>query len=155
MVNSELKALIADKLTEIGYELVDVEYKNMYGDSLKHLVVYCDTVPPGSFALADCEAVNAVLDPLLDEIDFTNGAAYALDVSSPGLDRPFKTQRDYERNFGKEVEVKLYAPEGGKKLYEGVLVSKDDDKLILTIDGRETELKCSAIAVVRPLVKFD
>lgn len=155
MISGDLKNLIAEKLTEIGYELVDVEYKNMYGDALKHLVIYCDTVPPGSFGLADCEAVNAVIDPLLDTVDFTHGAAYALDVSSPGLDRPFKTQRDYERNYGKEVEIKLYAPIDGRKTYEGVLISKDDDKLTFTTNGRETEIKCSAIAVVRPLVKFE
>ena len=79
-----------------------------------------------------------------------------LNISSPGLDRPFKKQRDFERNYGKEVEVKLYAPLRGKKLYEGILKEKAENFLIIeTADKEDLKLEMTRVALVRPLVRFE
>ena len=75
--------------------------------------------------LNTCEAFHRAIDPALDELDPTFGAPYTLNVSSPGLDRPLKTQRDFDKCMGSEVEVKLYAPMKGRKLFEAVLVGYD------------------------------
>ena len=91
----------------------------------------------------------------MDELDPTSGAPYSFNVSSPGLDRPFKTQRDFERNYGTEVEVKLYAPMMGKKLYEGILKEKRDNVFTIVDKGKEITIECSKAAYVRPLVKFE
>ena len=136
----------------LGYEIVDVEYVTKNNEST--LTIYVDKVPEG-ISLDDCEKVSIAIDPLLDELNPTNDKPYTLNVSSPGLDRPFKKQRDYERNYNKEVEVKLYAPMLGKKLYEGVLISHDANVTILSVDGKEVKIENSKIAVVRPLVKFE
>ena len=97
--------IIQDVVTALGYELVDVEYKTLYGD--KHLIVYIASEK--GVSLDDCETVSNALDAPLDALDPTSSMPYCLDVSSPGLDRPFKSQRDYERNYGSKVEVKLFA----------------------------------------------
>ena len=118
-----------------------------------NLTVYIDI--PRGVNLDDCETVNNAVNPILDELDPTNGAPYILNVSSPGLDRPFKKQRDFERNYGKEVEVKLYAPLKGKKLYEGVLQTRDNNTVTILCGGEELKIENSRIAFVRPLVKFE
>jgi len=107
-------------------------------------------------SLDDCETVSNALDAPLDALDPTGNAPYCLDVSSPGLDRPFKTQRDYERNYGEKIEVKLFAPmEGTKtKLYVGTLISHTDDILTIETDGKEVGIKTSLVAMARPYVEF-
>ena len=142
---------ITPKIEELGFEVVDIEYEKKYGQM--NLTVYIDI--PRGVNLDDCETVNNAVNPILDELDPTNGAPYILNVSSPGLDRPFKKQRDFERNYGKEVEVKLYAPLKGKKLYEGVLQTRDNNTVTILCGGEELKIENSRIAFVRPLVKFE
>ena len=146
------KPVIEDVLEKLGYELVDVEYKTLYGD--KHLIVYIAS--SSGVSLDDCEAVSNALDAPLETLDPTQGAPYCLDVSSPGLDRPFKTQRDFERNYGTDVEVKLFAPMPGskEKLIVGELVSRDEQTVTVLKDGEEVSIQNSLVALVRPHVDF-
>ena len=78
-----------------------------------------------------------------------------MNISSPGLDRPFKKQRDFERNYGREVKVKLYAPLMGKKNYEGVLKEKTDSTVTIETENGEIKLEMTRVALVRPLVRFE
>jgi ribosome maturation factor RimP len=139
-------------VVELGYEIVDVEFVKKGSDAT--LTVYIDNVPTG-VSLDDCEKVSIAIDPLLDELNPTNDEPYTLNVSSPGLDRPFKKQRDYERNYGKEVEIKLYAPMLGKKIYEGKLVSHNENTTDIECDGKQIKIETNKIAITRPLVKFE
>lgn len=146
--------VVEEVLEKLGYELVDIEYKTMYGD--KHLTVYIASKSGANISLDDCETVSNALDGPLDELDPTGNAPYCLDVSSPGLDRPFKTQRDYERNYGQMVEVKLFAPLAGekKKLYVGTLKSRTDEELTVETDEGELNIDNRKIALVRPYIEF-
>ncbi|MDE7463516.1 MAG: ribosome maturation factor RimP [Clostridiales bacterium] len=146
------KPTIEAIVTELGYELVDIEYKTLYGD--KHLVVYI--AKDGGVSLDDCEIVSNAIDGPLDALDPTGDSPYCLDVSSPGLDRPFKSQRDFERNYGEKVEVKLYAPLAGQKtkLITGVLVSRTEGAVTVEADGKALEIENTKIALVRPYVEF-
>lgn len=155
VVIEKAKPVIQEVLTALGYELVDIEYKPLYGDM--HLIVYAASEK--GISLDDCEAISNALDGPLDELDPTAGAPYCLDVSSPGLDRPFKTQRDFERNYGQKVEVKLYAPiEGDKKkikLYVGILISHDDAQTVIECEENgELTIDNTKIALVRPYIEF-
>lgn len=142
---------IAEKVAEMGYEIVDVEFvKKSDG---KHLTVYIDI--PRGVTLDDCEAVHHAIDPIIDELNPTGEEAYTLNISSPGLDRPFKKQRDYERNYGKEVEVKLYAPLKGKKYFEGTLIEKKDNAVVIETNEGQMQIEMTRISLVRPLVKFE
>lgn len=102
---------------EVGVEIVDAEWNA----GARSLTLYIDM--PGGLDLATCEKFHRAVDGPLDDLDPTFGAAYTLNCSSPGLDRPFKTESDFLRHLGEKVEVHLYAPFDGKKYYEGVLVS--------------------------------
>lgn len=138
-------------IVSMGYEIVEVEYLKKNNEM--NLTVYID-IPTG-VSLDDCEKVHYAIEPILDELNPTEDKPYILNISSPGLDRPFKTQRDYERNYGKEVEVKLYAPLKGKKTYEGVLVSYDGKTLTLNVADTSVTIEVTRIALTRPLVKFE
>ena len=146
----ELKSLLNGIALEMGIELVDVEFKMAKTPSL---TVYIDT--EDGVDLDTCEKYHRAIDGPLDEFDFTLGAAYVLNVSSPGLDRPLKTSRDFERAMGQDVEVKLYAPEKGKKLFEGTLVDYDGNNITVLIDGQEKKFSLTTVAKVSFAIKFD
>ena len=144
-------SLVAGKLAaELGVELVDVEFKI---SSKPHLTVYIDT--EDGVDLVTCEKYHRAIDPLLDELDPTYGLPYTLSVSSPGLDRPLKTQRDFERALGLDVEVKLYAPLKGKKFLEGVLSAYDGNTVTLEAEGEELKLELTKIAKINKAIKFE
>ena len=92
---------------------------------------------------------------MLDDFDFTLGAAYTLNVSSPGLDRPLKTVRDFDKALGQDVEIKLFAPEKGKKFFEGVLTDYDDNTFTVQIGDETKKFDKNKVAKVNIAVKFD
>ena len=149
-------AKIFDKINPVisglGYEIVDIERSMQYNQ--KHLTVFIDKVPEG-ISLDDCEKVHYAIEAILDEDDPFGGQGYVLEISSPGLDRPFASQRDYERNYGKDIEIKLFAPLKGKKVFEGKLIEKSDNFVIIEIKNEQTKIEMSRISLVRPLIKFE
>lgn len=126
--------LLAPILTENGFELVDVEYvkegRNYY------LRAYIDK--PGGITIDDCELVSRALEAKLDAEDLIPGA-YILEVSSPGLGRALKKDRDFARSLGEEVEVHLYAPEAQSrgKDFVGVLTGYDADSVTIENESEE------------------
>ena len=101
----------------MGVEIVDVEWN----DKAAALTVYIET--EAGVDLDTCEKFhNAIMEPI-DSLDPTYDKPYTLNVSSPGLDRPFKTKRDFERNLLKEVEIKLFAPLKGKSISKACLLA--------------------------------
>lgn len=146
---SELRAFLEGYASPMGIEIVDVEFS----EKDRSLTIFIET--PEGVDLDTCEAFhNAIMDPI-DEFDPTYDAPYTLNVSSPGLDRPFKTARDYERNLGKEVEVKLYAPLKGNKLLEGILDSFDETTVTIVSGGEQLRLPLNRIAKIHKAIKFD
>ena len=147
----KVKMHTAPVIEDLGYEVVDIEYEKKYGDM--HLTFFVASVT--GVTLEDCEKVHLAIDPILDELNPSADAPYVLNVSSPGLDRPFKSMRDYERNCGKKVEVKLYAPYRGKKIYEGILLEKKEHVILVEIDGERMQFEDTKVVFVRPYVSFE
>jgi ribosome maturation factor RimP len=141
--------LLEPILTENDYELVDVEYVKEAGN--QYLRVYVDK--EGGFTVDDCEIVSRALEVKLDELDPIQDA-YILEVSSPGLDRPLKNEKDFKKSVGKEVEVKLYQGIDGQKEFIGVLKAYDDNTVTLTIDTQEMTFERKSIAIIRLAVIF-
>ena len=151
-VKDEVYALLAQPIADLGYELIEVTYQKLYGNMT--LTLYIDTDREGGIGLDDCERVSRMADPLLDEADPTKGAAYHLNVSSPGLDRPIKTERDFRKKQGTLVEASFYAPIRGVKRMEGTLTAWDKDTVTLTVDGEEIKLNKKDVAVLKPVIVF-
>lgn len=147
----KVRDAILPVLEKENVELVAVEFEKKYGQDNLTVFIYKN----GGVSLDDCERIHLAVDHVIDAADPTNGQPYVLNISSPGLDRPFKTQRDFERNYGEEVEVKLFAPMKGKKIYEGTLICHDENTTtVSTLKEGEIKIENSKIALVRPLIKF-
>lgn len=145
----EIRPMLEEIASAMGIEIVDIECN----EKAASLTVFIET--EGGVDLDTCERFhNAIFDPI-DELDPSYGQPYTLNVSSPGLDRPFKTERDFERSLLKEVEIKLYAPLKGKKFLEGVL--KEFDENSVTIEaGKETlKIARNKIAKINKAIKFE
>jgi ribosome maturation factor RimP len=113
---------------------------------------------PGGVTVRDCERAHVALGPALDVADpFPH--AYTLEVSSPGLDRPFKRLQDYQRAIGKQVNVKLKQPLDGRWRVSGELMGVDEHTAVLAIsEGKSApetiRLDLQAITEARLVVKI-
>lgn len=126
--------LVTPIIEENNFELVDVEYVKEGQDY--YLRVYADK--EGGINIDDCVLISRALEAKLDEADKIQDA-YILEVSSPGLTRPLKKDKDFKRSIGKLVEIKLYKAVNGSKELEGVL--KDYSETQITICEEEDEAK--------------
>ena len=135
---------------EMQIEIVEVEFKQGHSPAL---TVYIDT--ESGVDLDTCEKFHRAIDPVLDEVDPTFGAPYTLNVSSPGLDRPLKTARDFEKCMGEKVEIKLYAPMKGRKLFEAKLVGYDENCVEVEEKGEVMKLEKTKIAKICRAIDFD
>lgn len=146
----KVEAWILPLMEKYQFELVDVEYVREVG--LWYLRVYIDK--EGGITVDDCEVISRQLGEWLDKEDFIEDS-YILEVSSPGLGRPLKKEKDFVRSIGKEVEVKLYKPFNKQKEYTGVLKSFDADTVTLTIEeGNDQIFEKRDIALIRLAFDF-
>ena len=143
-IEKRTEELVQDIIDSGGYELWDVEYVKERSDY--YLRVYADK--EGGIMIDDCVTISRALEAKLDAEDFIE-EAYILEVSSPGLTRKLKKDKDYDRSIGKLVFVKLYKAEQGAKEFVGRLKEVDDKLLKLDIDGDEVVLDRNNISSAR------
>jgi ribosome maturation factor RimP len=136
--------VLEPEIAQLGYELVEVEFVLEHGRWILRLFI--DHAPaseknegaPG-ITLEDCETVSSAVNPLLDAADFIEGSYY-LEVSSPGIDRPVRRPRDFERFEGEPIRLKAQSPVGGRKNFEGVLAGYQDGLVSINCDGEVFEV---------------
>ena len=144
-------SLVRGKIAEMGYELDEVEYVKEYGNMV--LTLYIDS--ENGVTIDDCEKVSRAIDPILDENDPIE-EAYYLSVSSIGIDRPLKKDRDFERSMGKKLQVKLYAPRNKKKELLGILTGYDGESFTISVEKTgEVTIKRKDAALIRPWIDFE
>lgn len=152
------EALIDPIVQKNEFELVDVEY--VREGSNWFLRAFIDK--PGGITIDDCEVVSREFSELLDKEDFIDDA-YILEVSSPGLGRQLKKDKDLKRSIGEEVEIKLYKgikqmrrnKEVSVKELSGFLVSYDDNTITIELEDETTmEVQRTDIAIIRLAIHF-
>ena len=124
-IETRVEQMMSEILAGSEYELIDVEFvkeKDWY------LRIFVDK--PAGIDLEDCKTLSEKIGEKLDK-ESVMDAPYILEVSSPGLDRVLKKNRDFLREAGKSVDVTLYAPIDGKKSFTGILDSRDEKFLYL------------------------
>lgn len=137
-------------IEEHGFELVDVEY--VKEGSTWYLRAYIDK--PGGITIDDCETVSRRLSDILDEKDYIEDA-YILEVSSPGLGRPLKKEKDYKKSLGEEVEIRTYRMIEKQKEFTGILKGYDEGTVTIEIEnGTEKIFDKSDIALIRLAFDF-
>ena len=142
--------LITPILERMYFELVDVEYVKEGGTW--YLRAYIDK--EGGITVNDCEAVAREMNEILDREDFVEDS-YVFEVSSPGLGRPLKKEKDYIRSMGKEVEIRTYRAINREKEFYGILSAYDENTVtIKTEDGTEMTFEKSDIALIRLAFDF-
>ena len=144
------EALLQPIVDERGFELVDVEY--VKEGSNWYLRAFVDK--PGGITINDLESVSRKLSDLLDEEDFISDP-YILEVSSPGLGRPLKKDKDFDRSIGEEIEIHLYRAIDGNKQYVGLLKAYNKDTLTIEDEsGSEINIDRVNVSLVRLTIDF-
>ena len=128
---------------DMGYELVDVAIEKE--PTGKYLRFYIDR--PEGISLDDCEAYHKAVRQLADALDYD-----FMEVSSPGIDRPLKKDRDFERALGTEVEIRLFKAIDGAKVITGTLAGLEDGDIVLDTPEGEKRVARKAAALVKPIV---
>ena len=147
---TKTEQMILPILERMEFELVDVEYVKEGGTF--YLRAYIDK--PGGITVNDCEAVAREMNDLLDAEDFIPDS-YVFEVSSPGLGRPLKKEKDYIRNLGNEVEIRTYRSINKCKKFYGILQSYDKDSVTITDETDQTLVFQKAdIALIRQAIRF-
>ncbi|MFZ4688853.1 MAG: ribosome maturation factor [Polymorphobacter sp.] len=125
-----LDALIAPIVTDLGYELVRVQLLGKPGDQT--LQIMAEDPATGQLTLGQCSEISRALDLPLDEADPIDGE-YALEVSSPGIDRPLTRRKDWQRWTGHEVRLKLDPPVDGRARAHGVIAGIENDMISIEV----------------------
>ena len=149
MAKAEVAAIEArcGKIAEsMGFELVDAAVEKE--PTGRYLRFYIDK--PEGISLDDCEAYHKAVRSIADTVDYD-----FMEVSSPGLDRPLKKDRDFERNLGSEIEVKLFKPMDGAKLLTGILAGLEDGEILLETAEGMKRIPRKAAAPVKPVVDME
>ena len=143
--------LVEPLCEEFGYILWDVEYVREGADMILRVTID----KPEGITIDDCEAVHRAIDPLLDEADPIE-EAYHLEVSSPGIERDLRTDAHFAACVGEEVEVRLYAPADGAKVWTGELLplGEDGSVRLLTAAG-EKAFPRAAVAAAKTVFRFE
>jgi len=135
----KVKELLQPLLEEGGYELVDVEFvREPIGWVLR---IYADR-PQGGITISDCQWISERLGTMLDVEDLIPHS-YNLEVSSPGLDRPLKSQKDFSRHTGKVIKVRTLEPLGNQRNFKGELISAGESSFTMRDVSRNAEVEIS------------
>jgi len=148
-VVDRVKALISEYLEQNGVELVEITYRREKGGMTLRLLA--DT--PEGISIKECEDLNNYLSEVLDKGSVINDR-YLLEVSSPGLDRPLTTDRDFERVMGKMLEVTTYEPIDMRKSHEGTFIGVDKENIVIESNGISMVIPRGKIAMARRKIEL-
>ena len=147
---SRTEELLEPIVAEAGFELVDGEYVKEAGTW--YLRAYIDK--PGGITVDDCEVISRKFSDILDEKDYIEDS-YIFEVSSPGLGRPLKKEKDFQRSLGEDVEIRTYRPIDGQKEFGGVLKAFDKNTVTIAYEEDEQQIfNRSEIALIRLALDF-
>lgn len=148
-IEAYVEELVMPIIEEGNFELVDVEYVKEGANW--YLRIYADK--EGGINIDDCVTISRAIEVKLDEKDVIEDA-YILEVSSPGLGRQLKKDRDYKRSLGEEIEFKLYKARNKQKEFEGILKDFDEHTFTITLDDEDVVFDRKDIAMMRLAVHF-
>jgi ribosome maturation factor RimP len=146
----EISQLIEPILDEMGVELVDIEYLSYHGRWIVR--IYIDK--EGGITVDDCATVSREIDEIIDIKDIIRHA-YVLEVSSPGLNRPLKKEKDFQRAVGKKVKARISVPLKGRRHFTGFLKDFRDGTLYLEVEGNLVSLSSRDVEKANLVYEFE
>ena len=148
-IEAKVEKMVLPIIEENHFELVDVEYVKEGANW--YLRVFADK--EGGININDCVLISRALEEKLDADDFIE-EAYILEVSSPGLGRPLKKEKDYIRSIGKSIDIKLYKAIDKQKEFTGILKEYSSDQVVITIEDEDVTFETRSIASARLALDF-
>ena len=139
-ITQKVTDLIEPILDGMGFELVDVEYLSQHGRWV--LKIYMDT--DGGVTIADCARVSGEIGDVIDVKEIID-YEYVLEVSSPGLDRPLKKEKDFTWAIGKKIKIRLVSPVNGRRNFTGFLKDFQDNMLHLLMEDKQIALPWQSV----------
>ena len=150
LITERVANLAEPILDDMGFELVDVEYLSKYGKWVLRLYIDSER----GITIDDCARVSGELGDLIDIKDVIEHE-YVLEVSSPGLNRPLKKEKDFLRAIGKKIKVKTVTPLNGRRNFKGVLKAFQKGDLYLQVDNQQVVLTWSDIEKANLVYEFE
>lgn len=145
-VIGEIELLGEKQAQKMGYELLEAAFeKETTGVYLRF---YLDK--EGGITLDDCEAFHRAVQPMVERFDYD-----FMEVCSPGIDRPIKNQRDADRCLGLDIEVRLYKPQDGQKVFNGQFTGYENGDITVLMNGEERTFLKKDVAVARCIINMD
>ena len=148
-VTQSVTELIEPGLQADGLELVDVEFKKEGKNWI--LRIYIDR--EGGVTLADCQKVSRLAGDLI-EVEEVIEPVYTLEVSSPGLNRVLKKEKDFLKYSGKKIYVQCHAPMDGRKKFTGILTGFIDQSIHLEVDGQHYTIPLNLVAKANLVIEI-
>jgi len=145
----KIRQIAQNHLKERDIEIVDIIYRR----EEQGMVLRILADKPEGITINECEELNNYLSLEIDKENIMQDH-YVLEVSSPGLDRPIKTDREFERAMGKELEISTYERIDGRNAHEGMLVGMDKENIVIESDGISTVIPRNKIALARLKIEF-
>lgn len=145
----DVEALVGPVVESAGLELVEVTFRREGGRRILRVIID----RKGGVDLDTISLVSERVSRRLDLEGFARGP-YSLEVSSPGIERPLRTARDFERRLGERVKVKTSQPVGGARTHTGALVSADAEAIVIATDGGELRVRYADIASALTVVDW-
>jgi ribosome maturation factor RimP len=146
-MEEEIKNIIKEDIEKEGFEIVEVKCSKFKGRT--NISVFLDKT--GGITLEDCEKANGIISFLLDGSNL-NLSNYNLEVSSPGLDRPLKDEKDFKKHLGETVLVNLLEVVNDNVFFEGKLVDVKDGEIEILV--KEKNIKIPIIKISKAKVKI-
>ncbi len=147
-MNEKIQAIVEPVIEEFGAELVEIALKGSRRNQI--LVLYVDR--PGGITINECAAISRVLLKI-EELDVLLGNNYRLEVSSPGMDRPLKTLRDFQRNVGRFLEIQ-FEDEGGLHTVKGELKTAEGESILVQSKKGEHKIALKSIVKAKQAIKW-
>ncbi|MEL7646867.1 MAG: ribosome maturation factor RimP [Sedimentibacter sp.] len=147
-IEESVQKIVEEIIASSDMELVDIEY--VKEGPFKYLRVYLDK--PEGITVDDCADVSRELNKKLDEVDLIK-EQYFLEVSSPGVERPFKTEADFMKNIGNLVDVKFYKTIDGRKSVEGILAEKQENHVVIKVGDENITVELKDISKINRVLE--
>lgn len=148
-IASEVAELLTPVVEGLGYRLWDVEYAKEGTEWILRITIDSDN----GIGIEDCEKVHRAIDPVLDDRDPIE-SSYRLEVSSPGIERELRVDAHFIASIGVEIEIKLFRPLDGQRIYRGVLRAYEDKVIVIESNSGEVRIPRADASIVKTVFEF-
>ena len=149
-IEEKVEKIIQNPVENLGYSLYDVYYVKEGKDYFLRVIID----KPTGISLEDCEKVSNEINPILDEENIIK-EQYFLEVSSPGIERVLRKEKQLQEAIGENVEVSLFQNLEGEKIFSGMLQEVTTEYVVLQIEGKEKKIERKNIAQIKTTFDWD